>query len=281
MREIHIDKICDAVRQLYLNILCTIGEDITQSLKSGLEQEESPIGCMILRQLLENNEIAHKERIGLCQDTGMAILFVEMGQEIHLTGGSFEDAVNQGVREAYEQGYFRKSVVADPLFDRLNTKDNTPAVIHLRLTPGDRIHITAMAKGFGSENMSVMRMLVPADGEEGVLHTIIDAVRRAGPNPCPPIIVGVGIGGTMEVAAQLAKVATARPIGVHHPDLRYADLERKALSAVNDLGIGPGGLGGRITALAVHIEYYPTHIAGLPVAVNLCCHASRHGECEI
>ncbi len=281
MREIHIDKIRDAVRQLYLNILCTIGEDITQSLKSGLEQEESPIGCMILRQLLENNEIAHHERIGLCQDTGMSILFVEMGQEIHLTGGSFEDAVNQGVREAYEQGYFRKSVVADPLFDRLNTKDNTPAVIHLRLTPGDRIHITAMAKGFGSENMSVMRMLVPADGEEGVLHTIIDAVRRAGPNPCPPIIVGVGIGGTMEVAAQLAKVATARPIGVHHPDLRYADLERKALSAVNDLGIGPGGLGGRITALAVHIEYYPTHIAGLPVAVNLCCHASRHGECEI
>ena len=281
MREIHVDMIRDAVRQLYLNILCTIGKDITQALNSGLEQEESPIGCMILRQLLENNEIAHKERIGLCQDTGMAILFVEMGQEIHLTGGSFEDAVNQGVRDAYEQGYFRKSIVADPVFERLNTKDNTPAVIHLRLTPGDRIHITAMAKGFGSENMSVMRMLVPADGKEGILHTIVDAVRRAGPNPCPPTIVGVGIGGTMEVAAQLAKFATARPIGAHHPDPRYADLEREALSAVNDLGIGPGGLGGRITALAVHIECYPTHIAGLPVAVNLCCHASRHGKCEI
>ena len=281
MREIHTDKIRDAGRQLYLDMLCTIGDDITLALGSGLEQEESPIGCMLLRQLLENNEIARNERVGICQDTGMAILFVELGQEIHLTGGSFEDAVNQGVREAYEEGYFRKSVVDDPLFDRINTKDNTPAVIHLRLLPGDKICITAMAKGFGSENMSAMRMLAPADGEEGVLKTILDTVRQAGPNPCPPIIVGVGIGGTMEVAAQLAKYATARPVGDRHADPRYADLEQKALSAINALGIGPGGLGGRVTALDVHIESCPTHIAGLPVAVNICCHASRHGKCEI
>lgn len=281
MREIHTDEIRDTVRRLYLNILCTIGEDITAALRSGLAQEESSTGCTILRQLLENNEIARREQIALCQDTGMAILFVDLGQEVHLTGGPFDDAVNQGVREAYEQGYFRKSVVSDPLFDRTNTRDNTPAMIHLRIAPGDRIRITGMAKGFGSENMSVIRMLTPADGEDGVLETIVDAVRRAGPNPCPPVIVGVGIGGTMEVAALLAKQATARPVGDHHPDPRYAELERKALSAVNDLGIGPGGLGGRTTALGVHIEWCPTHIAGLPVAVNLCCHASRHGECVI
>lgn len=281
MRRIHTDTLKDAVKRLYLEMNCTIGRDVTETLRVGLKIEESPVGRMVLGQLLENNEIADRERIALCQDTGMAVLFVELGQEVWLEGGGFEDAVNQGVREAYDEGFFRKSVVSDPLFARVNTKDNTPAVIHLRLVPGDQIHITATAKGFGSENMSAVKMLVPADGEEGVLDCIVDTVRRAGPNPCPPVVVGVGVGGTLEIATLIAKRATTRPVGEHNPDPRYRALEEKALKAINDLGIGPGGLGGRVTALGVHIDWYPTHIAGMPVAVNMCCHAARHGECVI
>lgn len=208
----------------------------------------------------------------------MAVLFLEIGQEVHFTGGDFEAAVQEGVRRAYREGYLRKSVVSDPVFARRNTGDNTPAVLHVRLVPGDRVHILALAKGFGSENMSALKMLTPAQGEQGVLDFIVDTARRAGPNPCPPMILGVGVGGTMEQAALMAKRMTARPLGTRHPDPRYARLEEEALAAINRLGVGPAGVGGRFTALGVHLEWAPTHIAGLPVAVNVCCHAARHAE---
>lgn len=275
MRTIYASEISNAVKSLYLDLNCSPSSDITTALQNGLETESSPTGKYILSQILENNKISAAEKLCMCQDTGMAVLFIELGQEIQIIG-NFEDAVNQGVREAYLEGYLRKSIVSDPVYDRKNTKDNTPAIIHLRIKDGDHILINAAAKGFGSENMSQLKMMVPADGESGVLSFILKTVEEAGPNPCPPIIVGVGIGGDMEYAAELAKRATLRPVDQHNTDCKYKRLEEEALRQINMLGIGPGGLGGNITALGVNIEFAPTHIASMPVAVNICCHAARH-----
>ena len=278
IRTIDAAEVTAAVRQLFLDCNYYIGKDIFGSLEAALEIEDSPVAQSVLRQIIENDKIAADEQIPLCQDTGMAVLFVEYGDKVCIANGSFEDAVQQGVREAYNEGYLRKSVVSDPVFDRVNTRDNTPAVIHTKIVSGTSIRITAGGKGFGSENMSAVKMLTPAYGAEGVRQFILDTVRAAGPNPCPPIVVGVGIGGTFERAAQLAKKATFRPIDTHHPDKRYAAMERELLEAINQMGFGPAGLGGKTTALGVNIETSPTHIAGMPVAVNICCHAARHAS---
>lgn len=281
IRRIDANKIKDVVKQLFMDCNYYIGEDILCSLKKAQEKEQSPVGKSVLAQIIENDEIAAKEQIPLCQDTGMAILFVEYGDKVVVENGSFQDAVQQGVREAYDEGYLRKSVVSDPVFDRVNTKDNTPAIIHTTIVPGDKIKITAGGKGFGSENMSAVKMLTPSYGVEGVKQFILDTVRNAGPNPCPPIVVGVGIGGTFEKCAQLAKKATFRSIDTENPDPRYAELEKELLESINKMGFGPAGLGGNTTALGVNIETSPTHIAGMPVAVNICCHAARHKSAEI
>lgn len=281
MREIKAEVIQNAVRDLFLEANYFIGKDIYNKLKEQWELEESPVGKSVLKQIIENDDIAAREKIAICQDTGMAVVFVELGQEVQIVDGDFNEAINRGVRKAYTAGYLRKSVVSDPLFDRKNTKDNTPAIIHVNIVPGDKVRITVTAKGFGSENMSSLKMLKPADGVEGVKRFVVETAINAGPNPCPPIIVGVGIGGTMEMAAILSKKAILRPIGQHNGDMRYAQLEDEILEEINKSGIGPAGLGGRTTALAVHIEHFPTHIAGLPVAVNICCHASRHAETVI
>ena len=281
IRIIDANKIKDVVKQLFMDCNYYIGEDILCSLKKAQEKEQSPVGKSVLAQIIENDEIAAKEQIPLCQDTGMAILFVEYGDKVVVENGSFQDAVQQGVREAYDEGYLRKSVVSDPVFDRVNTKDNTPAIIHTTIVPGDKIKITAGGKGFGSENMSAVKMLTPSYGVEGVKQFILDTVRNAGPNPCPPIVVGVGIGGTFEKCAQLAKKATFRSIDTENPDPRYAELEKELLESINKMGFGPAGLGGNTTALGVNIEKSPTHIAGMPVAVNICCHAARHKSAEI
>jgi len=281
VREIKAEVIQNAVRDLFLEANYFIGKDIYNKLKEQWELEESPVGKSVLKQIIENDDIAAREKIAICQDTGMAVVFVELGQEVQIVDGDFNEAINRGVRKAYTAGYLRKSVVSDPLFDRKNTKDNTPAIIHVNIVPGDKVRITVTAKGFGSENMSSLKMLKPADGVEGVKRFVVETAINAGPNPCPPIIVGVGIGGTMEMAAILSKKAILRPIGQHNGDMRYAQLEDEILEEINKSGIGPAGLGGRTTALAVHIEHFPTHIAGLPVAVNICCHASRHAETVI
>ena len=281
MREISVSQVTDTVRRLFLTANYEIGQDIADAVRAAGESEPSPIGRSVLCQLCENYEIAREERIAICQDTGMAVLFIDVGQDVHFTGGDFEAAVQEGVRRAYREGYLRKSVVDDPVFDRKNTGDNTPAVLHVRIVPGERVHILALAKGFGSENMSAVKMCTPAEGERGIRDFIVDTARKAGPNPCPPMIIGVGIGGTLEQAALLAKRMTARPVGSRHPDPRYAKIESDALNAINRLGIGPAGIGGRLTALAVNADYAPTHIAGMPVAVNICCHAARHAEAEI
>ena len=275
MRQIDAQAISDVVAEMCREANVFLGADVIEALEKALAEEESPAGRDVLKQLLENVEIARSEQVPLCQDTGFAVFFVEWGQEVHLKGGSLEAAINEGVRTGYREGYLRKSIVADPL-ERVNTGDNTPAVIHTSLVPGDRVRITFAPKGGGSENMSALRMLKPADGVEGVVDFVINQVRAAGPNPCPPIIVGVGLGGTFEQVALLAKKALLRPLGRPHPEPLYAGLERRILEKVNDLGIGPQGFGGRITALAVHIETYPAHIASLPVAVNINCHAARH-----
>ncbi|MBE5787312.1 MAG: fumarate hydratase [Clostridiales bacterium] len=281
MREIPLSLLTESIVGLILQASYTISPDIEQAVSAALEAEPSAQGKAVLSQLMENYSIAQQERIAICQDTGMAVFFIEIGQDVHFTGGSFEDAVQEGVRRAYCEGFLRKSVVTDPLFDRKNSGDNTPAVIHTRIVLGDRVRILFTAKGFGSENMSAIRMLTPAQGEQGVMDFILETAEKAGPNPCPPMIIGVGIGGTMEQAALIAKRMTTRPVNTHHADPRYAHLEQQALDAVNRLGIGPAGIGGRTTALAVHIDWAPTHIAGLPVAVNICCHAARHGEIVI
>ncbi|MBQ4639660.1 MAG: fumarate hydratase [Clostridia bacterium] len=278
MREIQVAELTAGVRELFLKANYEIGPDVEEAVCRACREEKSPVGRDVLCQIRENYRIAREERVAICQDTGMAVLFMDIGQDVHFTGGDFEAAVNEGVRQAYAEGYLRKSVVQDPLFDRINTRDNTPAVIHTRIVPGDRVHILVTAKGFGSENMSAVKMLVAADGEQGVLDFIVDTVRKAGPNPCPPVVVGVGIGGTMEQAALMAKKMTARPLDTWNKDPRYRALEEKALAAINRLGIGPAGIGGNTTALKVNIDFAPTHIAGMPVAVNMCCHAARHGE---
>ena len=279
-RTIAAETITAAVKQLFLDCNYDIGGDILAALKNAREQEASPVGRSVLDQIIENDAIAAEERIPLCQDTGMAVLFVEYGDKV-CVDGDFEEAVTEGVRQAYRNGYLRKSVVSDPVFDRVNTKDNTPAIIHTKIVSGNTIKITAGGKGFGSENMSAIKMLTPSYGVEGVKQFILDTVFAAGPNPCPPIVVGVGIGGTFERAAQLAKKATFRPIDTQNPDPRYAEMEQELLEQINMMGFGPAGLGGNTTALGVNIETSPTHIAGMPVAVNICCHAARHASTEI
>ena len=279
-RIVSAEEITSAVRQLFMDCNYFIGGDIMQALETAQQNEGSPVGKNVLAQIIENDRIAAAERIPLCQDTGMAVLFIEYGDKV-CVDGDFDEAVEEGVRQAYRDGYLRKSVVSDPVFDRVNTRDNTPAVIHTRIVPGDKIRITAGGKGFGSENMSAVKMLTPSYGAEGVKQFILDTVFAAGPNPCPPIVVGVGIGGTFERAAQLAKKATFRPIDTHNPDERYAAMEDELLEKINRMGFGPAGLGGNTTALGVNIGTSPTHIAGMPVAVNICCHAARHASTEI
>lgn len=280
-RQINADTVKNTVKKLFLDCNYYIGDDILCALKKSKDKEKSPVGQSVLSQIIENDEIAAAEQIPLCQDTGMAVLFVEYGDKVVIENGSFQEAVEQGVREAYEEGYLRKSVVSDPVFDRINTKDNTPAIIHTKIVPGDKIKITAGGKGFGSENMSAIKMLTPSYGIEGVKDFVLETVRKAGPNPCPPMVVGVGIGGTFEKCAELAKKATFRSIDTENPDPRYADLERELLERINKMGFGPAGLGGSTTAIGVNVETYPTHIAGMPVAVNICCHAARHKSAEI
>lgn len=276
IRRIKAYDVTAAVKKLFMDCNYFIGNDIMNALETACENEQSPVGKSVLSQIIENDKIAAKEEIPLCQDTGMAVLFVEYGDKVVIEDGSFDEAVNEGVRQAYEEGCLRKSVVSDPVFDRVNTRDNTPAIIHTKIVSGNTIKITAGGKGFGSENMSAIKMLTPSYGVEGVKQFILDTVFKAGPNPCPPIVVGVGIGGTFERAAQLAKKATFRPIDTKNEDERYAALEDELLTEINKMGFGPAGLGGNTTAIGVNIETSPTHIAGMPVAVNICCHAARH-----
>lgn len=280
IREINASEITKTVREMCIKVNHFLSEDMDNALKKATENEKSDLGKKILDQLQENLKIAGEDMIPICQDTGMAVLFVEVGQDVHVTGALIEDAINEGVRQGYVDGYLRKSVVKDPII-RENTKDNTPAVIHYSIVAGDKIKITFAPKGFGSENMSRVFMLKPADGIEGVKNAIMTAVTDAGPNACPPMVVGVGIGGTFEKCTILAKKALTREIG-KNSDIEYvAKLEKEMLKKINTLGIGPGGLGGTTTALAVNINTYPTHIAGLPVAVNICCHVNRHIVREI
>lgn len=281
IRRIKAEDVTAAVKKLFMDCNYFIGNDIMSALETACENEQSPVGKSVLSQIIENDKIAAKEEIPLCQDTGMAVLFVEYGDKVVIEDGSFDEAVNEGVRQAYEEGCLRKSVVSDPVFDRVNTRDNTPAIIHTKIVSGNTIKITAGGKGFGSENMSAIKMLTPSYGVEGVKQFILDTVFKAGPNPCPPIVVGVGIGGTFERAAQLAKKATFRPIDTKNEDERYAALEDELLSEINKMGFGPAGLGGNTTAIGVNIETSPTHIAGMPVAVNICCHAARHASTTI
>ena len=274
MREISVREVEDTVRALFLSACCEIGQDVLTLLKAGLEKEESPFGRDILSQLIQNDEIACARQMPICQDTGMAVIFMDVGQDVHFVDGDLSEAVNEGVRRAYRDGHFRASVLS-PL-TRINTRDNTPAVLHVRIVPGDRVDITAAPKGFGSENMSRLWMLTPAQGIEGVKNAVVETVRLAGANPCPPVVVGVGIGSTAEGACLTAKRCLTREVGTPAKDPLLADMERELLERINALGIGPQGLGGRVTALAVHIDQSPTHIAGLPVAVNMQCHAARH-----
>jgi fumarate hydratase subunit alpha len=277
MRNVNVESITDSVKKLCMNANYYLGDDVVESIKRAGEKEESPLGREILNQILENAEIAKNEKMPLCQDTGLAAIFVELGQDVHVEGGDFEEAIQEGIRQGYKEGYLRKSIVEDPL-RRKNTGDNTPGVIYTRIVPGDKIKITILPKGGGSENMSAVRMLKPADGEEGVKSFVVETVRKAGGNPCPPIIVGVGIGGSFDKCAYLAKKALLRKVGSVHSDPYYAAMENELLELVNNTGVGPQGLGGRITALAVHIEAHPCHIASLPAAVNTQCHSARHKE---
>ena len=281
MKEIHVNTISQAVARLAVQACCHLPCDMMAALQKAHDKEPSPVGRSILDQLLSNASIAAHEDVPICQDTGLAVVFAEVGQDVHIVGGSFEDAVNSGVAQGYVSGYLRKSSVAEPLFERKNTGDNTPAVLHTRLVPGDSILLRLAPKGAGSENKSVVKMLVPADGIEGVKKVVLDTVLAAGPNSCPPMVVGVGLGGNLELAALLAKKACARDITSINQDPRYAALEEELLTLINKTGIGPQGLGGRTTALKVHVEWAPTHIASLPVAVNINCHAARHAEIRL
>lgn len=280
MRDINVSEITSSIKKLCIDANYFLSEDVKSKIKKAKEEETWEMAKGILEKILENVDIAKNEQMPMCQDTGMACVFVEVGQEVHIVGGSLEDAINEGVRQGYTEGYLRKSVVKDPL-DRVNTKDNTPAVIYYNLVPGEKLKITVAPKGFGSENMSQIKMLKPADGLDGVKEFILKAVKEAGPNPCPPIVVGVGIGGTFDKAANLAKKALIRPLAERNSNPFYENLEKELLDKINALGIGPQGFGGKTTALAVNIETYPTHIAGLPVAVNINCHVTRHAEIEL
>jgi len=278
MKKITKEQIIQAVKSLFLEAVVVLPEDVCEALETAKGQEESPLGRMVLEKLLENKDIAKNESLALCQDTGFSVIFVEWGEKVIFDGDNLVEAINEGVRQAYKEGFFRKSIVNDPIFDRKNSSDNTPAVINFELVPGDNVKIIAAPKGGGSENMSILRMLKPSDGLEGVKKTVIEAVNNAGGNPCPPVIVGVGVGGTAEKATLLAKKAVLRKLGEHNNDPRYAELEADLLKEINKLGVGPMGFGGTVTALAVNIEYFPCHIASLPVAVNIQCNSARHKE---
>ncbi len=275
-REVHVDVIRQEVARLVVDANCYIGDDIIQKMSEAMDKEESPLSKEVLGYLLENAKIAREGQMPACQDTGMAVVFLEVGQDVHFIGGDLYEAINDGVSEGYTKGYLRKSVVTEPYTNRVNTGDNTPAVIHLDMVSGDKVKITVAPKGFGSENMSQVKMLKPADGLQGVVDFVLKVANEAGPNPCPPIILGVGIGGTMEKAALLAKKALSRSLLEGNPDEEIRLLEERLLKEINELGIGPQGFGGKTTALGVNIEVFPTHIAGLPVAVNVGCHATRH-----
>ena len=277
MREVNVSIITDNIKEMCIEANHFLTDDMKNVFENAVKNEESALGKQVLGQLEENLKVAGEEMIPICQDTGMAVVFINVGQDVHLTGGDITDAINEGVRRGYVDGYLRKSVVKDPIY-RENTKDNTPAVIHFNIVPGDKVDITVAPKGFGSENMSRVFMLKPADGIEGVKEAILTAVKDAGPNACPPMVVGVGIGGTFEKCAYLAKKALTRDLNEESPVEYVRDLEKEMLEKINKLGIGPGGLGGTQTALAINIETYPTHIAGLPVAVNICCHVNRHSH---
>lgn len=275
MRTISADEITKNIKEMCMKVNVCLSDDVKEALLSGKDREESTIGKQIFGQLEQNMQIAKEDNIPICQDTGMTVVFLKIGQDVHIEGGYVEDAVNKGIRQGYEEGYLRKSVVSDPII-RENTRDNTPGVIHYEIVPGDKIEITVAPKGFGSENMSRVFMLKPADGIEGVKQAILETVEAAGPNACPPMVIGVGIGGTFEKCALLAKKALTRDLNIRSSIPYVRELEEEMLQKVNNLGIGPGGLGGRITAIGLNIETYPTHIAGLPVAVNICCHVNRH-----
>ncbi|MBE5961494.1 MAG: fumarate hydratase [Lachnospiraceae bacterium] len=275
MRTIRAEEITENIKEMCMEANIRLADDVRCRIEDGIKKEESEIGKQILGQLVTNMEIASTESIPICQDTGMAVVFVKIGQNVHIEGGFIEDAINEGIRRGYQEGYLRKSVVGDPLI-RENTKDNTPGVIHYSIVPGETLELTVAPKGFGSENMSRIVMLKPADGEEGVKNAVLETVKMAGPNACPPMVVGVGIGGTFEKCALLAKTALTRSLNVRSTLPHIEKMEEELLLRINNSGIGPGGLGGRITALGVNIETYPTHIAGLPVAVNICCHVNRH-----
>mgnify|MGYP002619824179 FL=1 len=275
MRSVDVSIVTKNIKEMCIQANHFLSEDMDIAMKNAVETEKAPLGKQILTQLQENLKIAGEDMIPICQDTGMAVVFVEVGQEVHFEGGSLTDAINEGVRQGYVEGYLRKSVVGDPII-RENKKDNTPAVIHYNIVPGDKVKIKVAPKGFGSENMSRVFMLKPADGIEGVKNAILTAVQDAGPNACPPMVVGVGIGGTFEKCALMAKDALTREVGTHSDIQWVKDLEEEMLETINKLGIGPGGLGGTTTALAVNVNTYPTHIAGLPVGINICCHVNRH-----
>lgn len=280
MRTISTDVIIQNIKEMCIEANYYLSEDIKETIVKAQNNEESPLGKQILQQLEENMEIAEADQIPICQDTGMAVVFMKIGQDVHIEGMNLEDAINEGIRQGYVEGYLRKSVVKDPLL-RENTKDNTPGIIHYEIVPGDKIDITVAPKGFGSENMSRVCMLKPADGMEGVKEAVLETVKLAGPNACPPVVVGVGIGGTFEKCALLAKKALTRDINIHNEIDYVKEMEEDLLEKINHMGIGPAGLGGKITALGVNIETYPTHIAGLPVAINMCCHVNRHKHRQI
>ena len=280
MRTLNTDIIIETVKEMCISANLYLADDMDKKLRQAAKEEDGVLGKQILNQLIENMEIAAKDKTPICQDTGMAVFFVNIGQDLHIEGMNLTDAINEGVRRGYTEGYLRKSVVADPLL-RENTKDITPAIIHYDIVPGDKLTITIAPKGFGSENMSKVYMLKPADGEEGVKAAVLQAVKDAGPNACPPMVVGVGLGGDFELAAKMAKKALTREAGSHSDKEHIARIEKEILEAVNNTGIGPGGLGGKTTALAVNIETYATHIAGMPLAVNMCCHVNRHITKEI
>lgn len=279
MREIQAKQITEVVKKLCIDSNLYLGEDVLKAFEKGKQMEESPVGKEMFDQLLENARIARDEKVAMCQDTGLAVVFVELGQDLHIVGGDFNAAINEGVRQGYKEGYLRKSACHP--FARKNTGDNTPAIIHLEIVPGDKMKITVAPKGGGSENMSTVVMMTPAEGVEGIKKRVVEWVKQAGSNPCPPVVVGVGIGGTFEMAALIAKKALLRPLGQKNPDPELAALEEELLTKVNNLGIGPQGLGGRITALAVNIEMMPCHIASFPLAININCHAHRHKEAVI
>ncbi len=281
MREISSKKVTETVARLFQEANFFLGDDVSDALKRAVEREESPLGRQVLEQLIENADIAAKEHVPMCQDCGFAVVYLELGQDVHIVGGDLYAAVEEGVRQGYSQGYLRKSIVRQPFSARVNTRDNAPSVIHTDVVPGENLHITVMPKGGGSENMSRLAMLKPAQGRQGIIDFVVRAVEEAGSNPCPPVIVGVGIGGTSDKAMILAKKALLRRVGEPNPDPEVAELEREILERINNTGIGPEGFGGRITALAVHAEVFPAHIASLPAAVNLQCHAARHKEATL